>query len=116
MDLVTFETMIGRSDKNGDAQLDLNEFPEFLDMIVLPKEEKYAQIKSLLFEEIDVDDDGLISIAEMLNARLLKDRVTQQLLYPEEEIIEGMSKIDQNGDGSLCLQEFLLLMDQMDEL
>ena len=54
-----------------------------------------------MFEGIDADGDGSISKAEMLNARILKDKETQELLYNEEEIAASVRENDINGDGQL---------------
>ncbi len=64
-----------------------------------------------MFEDVDVDGDGNISLDEMLNAALLRDRETHELLYPEEEIIAGLPKYDTDGDGQICFQEFLLFFE-----
>ena len=64
-----------------------------------------------MFEEVDVNGDGNISLAELLNAPLLRDRETHELLHPEEEIVAGLSEYDTNGDGQICFEEFLLLFE-----
>ena len=105
--------MIKRCDQDGDALIDREEFPQFFDMQLLPKNEKEEQNKSFMFEHIDADGDGSISLAEMLSARMLRDRETQEMLFSEEFIASRVSETDINGDGKVCFQEFLLFMEEL---
>ena len=63
-----------------------------------------------MFKEIDTDSDGLISLAEMLNARVLRDSETKELLYPERDIAGGITTVDKDGDGQVSFQEFIAIV------
>lgn len=102
-----------KSDKDGDTLIDIHEFSQLLDMVFQPENEKVDLARSFLFEEIDVDGDEKISLAEMLNSRLFRDSETQELLQPEEVITEGMTETDIDGDGQIEFKEFLLFMEEL---
>lgn len=82
-------------------------------MLQLPAKEKDELVKSLMFEDIDTNGDGTISLAEMLRAPLLIDSETQELRFPEEFVADKVSETDVNGDGQVCFQEFLLFMEEL---
>ena len=106
------ETLIKRYDLDGDSMLDLGEFPDFIDKVLQPQKDETLFHLNLMFEQIDADGDGSITEAEMLNARMMKDVETQELLFNEEEIAARVSKNDIDGDGKLQLQEWLLHMEE----
>ena len=92
--------------------LDLGEFPDFIDTVLQPQKDETLFHLNLMFENIDADGDGSISEAEILNARMMKDEETQELLYIEEEIAATVRKNDIDGDGQLQLEEWLLHMEE----
>ena len=53
------------------------------------------------FTLIDVDNDGLISAAELVKVTgVLGDQIT------EEAAVAAVAKVDTDGDGRISLQEF----------
>jgi len=97
------QEMIDRVDKNGDNEIDFNEFIELMRHRIANNDPDF-ELK-LAFEAIDTDNSGTISVEELKG---LMAKVNQHL--SEEEIIAIMSEVDLDGNKELDFGEFKEMM------
>ena len=107
------EKLIKDLDANGDGKLDLGEFTDlFEQMLVRTELINRARVK---FNELDVDKSGMLEMEEL-------DKVTDWVLqaYAEKSPAERsdfkanlVKRMDVNGDGKLSLQEFAVIFDEI---
>jgi Ca2+-binding EF-hand superfamily protein len=105
--------MLAQVDKNGDGKLDLIEFTQlFEEMLVRMDLIHRARAK---FEALDTDKSGMLEVAEL-------DAVAEWVLqgYSDKPAEERehfkatlMKRIDVNADGKLSMQEFAVVFDEI---
>jgi len=107
------EKLLKDLDANGDGKLDLKEFTELFEQMLV-RTELINRARSK-FGELDADKSGMLEMDEL-------DKVTDWVLqaYAEKSQQERsdfkanlIKRMDVNGDGKLSLQEFAVIFDEI---
>ncbi|MBD1829154.1 EF-hand domain-containing protein [Microcoleus vaginatus GB1-A2] len=103
--LYNWETYWKPADADGDNKITLDEFLKSADILIAAKttEKTNYQVQKGLFDSVDIDGDGEITLKEytlFLNS----------FGRSEEDAKIGFSKIDTNGDGKLSRDDFSIAL------
>ena len=102
-------------DLNGDGTIDIHEFAAQLGEIEdKNQEEKDSLVVNSIFNNIDADNDGIVSLDELTKWHRSSNHLTEEeKCVPDEDIHEGFGEMDIDGDGKIDHTEWSLFMDEL---
>merc|ERR1712182_132668 len=97
------EKLIHSVDDDGDGEMDYDDFERMMERKILDKDQKDDLLRA--FSLMDDDQTGKISLKNL-------KRVAKELgeTMTEDDLLEVIAESDKDGDGELCVEEFLAVM------